>query len=177
MALTSGALETCALALGIDEPYRTGRFARLFFVLEAHGPQGAQDAREPGALPVGRRDPEPRDMWRSRALPTGPRPLDTWRCQSPPYQGGGLWSRWTRGNLIAHLGWEAGSSAVGQVAARGCTPCSLSCLEVVHGDIRSAGYRQWPPDPPWGRQRTHRWGQHLFSPRSFSEISSWLLEW
>jgi hypothetical protein len=74
MALTSGALETCALALGIDEPCRTGRSARLFFVLEAH--RGAQDAREPGALLVGRRDPEPRDTWCSGVLLAGLVPWD-----------------------------------------------------------------------------------------------------
>jgi hypothetical protein len=40
IALTSGALETCARALGTGEPCRTGRPTRLFFVLDAHGPQG-----------------------------------------------------------------------------------------------------------------------------------------
>jgi hypothetical protein len=40
MALMSNALETCARALGTGEPYCTGRPARLFFMLEAHDPQG-----------------------------------------------------------------------------------------------------------------------------------------
>jgi hypothetical protein len=38
MALMSGALETCARALGTCIPSCTGRHARLFFMLEAHGP-------------------------------------------------------------------------------------------------------------------------------------------
>jgi hypothetical protein len=41
MALTSGALETCVRALGTYVPSYTGRPARLLFMLEAHGPQGA----------------------------------------------------------------------------------------------------------------------------------------
>jgi hypothetical protein len=40
MALTSGALETCARALGTCGSSRTGRSARLSFMFEAHGPQG-----------------------------------------------------------------------------------------------------------------------------------------
>jgi hypothetical protein len=41
MALMSGALETCAHSLGTCVPTCTGRPARSFFMLEAHGPQGA----------------------------------------------------------------------------------------------------------------------------------------
>jgi hypothetical protein len=41
MALMSGALETCAHALGPCVPSYTGRSAKLFFMLEARGPQGA----------------------------------------------------------------------------------------------------------------------------------------
>jgi hypothetical protein len=41
MALTSGALETCAHALGTRVPSYTSRLARLFFMLEARGPHGA----------------------------------------------------------------------------------------------------------------------------------------
>jgi hypothetical protein len=37
----SGALETCARALEICVPSRTGRTVMLFFMLEARGPQGA----------------------------------------------------------------------------------------------------------------------------------------
>jgi hypothetical protein len=39
MALTSGALETCARALGICGSSYTGRSARLSFMLEVRGPQ------------------------------------------------------------------------------------------------------------------------------------------
>jgi hypothetical protein len=41
LALTSGALKTCACALGTCVSSCTGRSAKLFFMLEAHGPQGA----------------------------------------------------------------------------------------------------------------------------------------
>jgi hypothetical protein len=40
MALTSGALETCARALETGVPCCTGRPARLFFMLEARDAQG-----------------------------------------------------------------------------------------------------------------------------------------
>jgi hypothetical protein len=41
VALMSGTLETCARALGTRVPSYTGRPARLFFMLEARGPQVA----------------------------------------------------------------------------------------------------------------------------------------
>jgi hypothetical protein len=41
MALTSGAIETCVRALETCVPSCTGRPTRLFFMLEARGPQGA----------------------------------------------------------------------------------------------------------------------------------------
>jgi hypothetical protein len=40
MALMSGALEMCARALGTCMSSFTGRTVRLFFMLEARGPQG-----------------------------------------------------------------------------------------------------------------------------------------
>jgi hypothetical protein len=40
MALMSGAMETCAHALGTYEPYCTGRPTKLFFMFEARDPQG-----------------------------------------------------------------------------------------------------------------------------------------
>jgi hypothetical protein len=40
IALTSGALEMCTCALGTCRPSCKGRPARLFFMLEARGPQG-----------------------------------------------------------------------------------------------------------------------------------------
>jgi hypothetical protein len=60
MALMSGALETCARALGTCVSSCTGRPARLFFMLEARGPQGVVGhvaASEPTL--AGRWDPEP----------------------------------------------------------------------------------------------------------------------
>jgi hypothetical protein len=41
MAQMSDALETCARVLGTCVPSYRGKPARLFFMLEAHGPQGA----------------------------------------------------------------------------------------------------------------------------------------
>jgi hypothetical protein len=58
MALMSGALKMCVRALGTSEPCRTGRPARLFFVLETHGPQGVVErvgARSPPRREVGSR--------------------------------------------------------------------------------------------------------------------------
>jgi hypothetical protein len=40
MALTLGALETCARALETREPSCIGRLARFFFMVEARAPQG-----------------------------------------------------------------------------------------------------------------------------------------
>jgi hypothetical protein len=48
IALTSSALKTCACVLGTYKPSCTDRPARLFFILEAHGPQGSRRTR--GAL-------------------------------------------------------------------------------------------------------------------------------
>jgi hypothetical protein len=42
----------------------------------------------------------------------GPGPLDTWRRWSPPYQGGGVRSHWTRGDAGALPIREAGSGAI-----------------------------------------------------------------
>jgi hypothetical protein len=41
MALMSGTLKTSTCALGTYVPSYTGRLARLFFMLETRGPQGA----------------------------------------------------------------------------------------------------------------------------------------
>jgi hypothetical protein len=41
-------------------------------------------------------------------------------------RGGGIRSHWTCGSPRAHLEWVAGSSAMGHVAPRGCSPRSLS---------------------------------------------------
>jgi hypothetical protein len=64
MTLTSGALEMCACALGTCVPSCTCRSVRIFFMFEAHGPQGVvghMTVSEPTS--VGRRGPEPYDTW------------------------------------------------------------------------------------------------------------------
>jgi hypothetical protein len=126
MALTSDALEMCAHALGTGRSCCTGRLAWLFFMLEDHGPQGTVGH-------VAAQSP-PRSEARSRAmghvaagaLLGRSEPQYLWQRRSPPYQGGGIWCRRTRGSPGAHHGWEAGSGGVRYVAACGCTPHSLS---------------------------------------------------
>jgi hypothetical protein len=49
----------------------------------------------------------------------------------------------------------------------------LPFLELVRGGTWSVGYRQWPPGPPWERQRTRRWGQHTFSNVAFLNFVLW----
>jgi hypothetical protein len=53
----------------------------------------------------------------SLARRRGPELLYTWRCQSHPQQGGGVWSCWTRDDTGALLNREVGSRAAGHVAA------------------------------------------------------------
>jgi hypothetical protein len=56
----------------------------------------------------------------------GSGPRDTWQHRSPPRQEGEVRGCRTRGSTGAHLDREERSGATGYVAARGCTPCSLS---------------------------------------------------
>jgi hypothetical protein len=108
----------------------------------------------PGALPAGTQDPEPHDTWHIGALPVGLEPQYTWRRRNPSYQGGEIWSRWTRGapelsqrvqshntrgSASALLIRKAGSGTAGYVAVHGCTPRSLSWLKLVCWGIRSTG--------------------------------------
>jgi hypothetical protein len=70
MALTSGALKTCVRDLETHKPSCIGRSARLFFMLEAHGPQGTAGcvvASEPSRL--GGRVRSCRTCGGARALP------------------------------------------------------------------------------------------------------------
>jgi hypothetical protein len=113
MTLMSGVLETCVCVLKTCVPSRTGRSARLFFMLEAHGPQ-ARHVVTPVLTSAGRR---------------GPVPSDTWQRQSPPQLGGKIRSHRTRGSVGAHLSLEARSRAAGHVAA----PEPIS----VGGEVRS----------------------------------------
>jgi hypothetical protein len=91
----------------------------------ARGNAGSRFDREAGSRAIGQvAAPEP-----SRAGRRSPKLCDTWQHQSPPEQGGGVWSRVTRGSIGALLSREAGSGAAGHVAVRGCTFFSLSWLE------------------------------------------------
>jgi hypothetical protein len=56
---------------------------------------------------------------------------------------------------------EAGTGASGHMGTRACLVLCLD-LELVHGGIRSSGYRQWPLVPLRERLRTRGWGQHPF---------------
>jgi hypothetical protein len=51
---------------------------------------------------------------------------DTWWRWSSPQQGGEVWGHGTHGGSGAHLCREVWSEATAYMAARGCTPCSLS---------------------------------------------------
>jgi hypothetical protein len=121
MALTSGALETCTRALGISGPYHTGMPAKLFFMLETRGPQGTAGhvaARRPPSKEAGfgatghvalqsppsrsratvhMATPEP-----SLSGRRSPNLLGTWQPQSPPWLGGRIWCRGTRGDAWLH---------------------------------------------------------------------------
>jgi hypothetical protein len=48
-----------------------------------------------------------------------PEPLDMWQCWSPPNQGDGIQSYYTRGDIGALPMREAGSGATGHVATSG----------------------------------------------------------
>jgi hypothetical protein len=64
MVLTIGALGTFTRALGTYVPSFTAKPARLFFMLEAHGPQGAvRHVAAPELTSGKRRGPEPQGMW------------------------------------------------------------------------------------------------------------------
>jgi hypothetical protein len=61
----------------------------------------------------------------------GPELRDTWEWQSSPQQGDEVRGRGTRGGAGAHLCREVWSKYTAYVAARGCTSCFLSDLELV----------------------------------------------
>jgi hypothetical protein len=121
-----------------------------------HGSTGALVSRRRGrghvAAPeptsAGWRGPELRNMWQRRSSPLGeaePRAMghvavsettsvgrrgselgNTWQHRSSTQKGGEVQGHGTRGGSGAHLRKEAWSEATIYVAARGCTPCSLS---------------------------------------------------
>jgi hypothetical protein len=91
----------------------------------AHGNADSRFGREAGSRAIGQLAAlEP-----SRAGRRSPKPCDTWQHRSPPAQGGGIWSRVTRGSIRALPSREAGSGAAGHVAVPGYTLFSLSWLE------------------------------------------------
>jgi hypothetical protein len=103
MALTSGVLETCVHASVMRIPSYIGRPARVFFMLVTRGPQGtAGRVAAPEPSPAGTGSgamvhvaaPEP-----SLAGRWGPKPLDTWRPRSPPWQGARVRYRMARGSV------------------------------------------------------------------------------
>jgi hypothetical protein len=79
---------------------------------ETHGSTGALPCGEAGSRAEGHvAAPEP--------ISTGRRGLelrDTWLCQSPPRQGGGVQSHVSRGSAGAHLSKEAGFGATCHMA-------------------------------------------------------------
>jgi hypothetical protein len=92
MAWTSGALETYEHALVTCGSSCRGRPARLFFMLEAHGPQettGHMVAQSPRSREAGSGDVGHVAHW---SPPAGPEPQYTWQRQSPSHQGGGFQS-------------------------------------------------------------------------------------
>jgi hypothetical protein len=102
MALMSGAMKTCARMLGTCVPSSTSRLARLFFMLEARGPQGTVGHMTAQEL--------------TSAQMRGPEPEDTWQHRSPPQPGGEVQNHMTHGSIEAHLSREARSRARGLVA-------------------------------------------------------------
>jgi hypothetical protein len=103
MALILDALKICARALGTCAPSCTGRPARLLFMLEARGTQGAmRHVAAPESTSAGRQ---------------GPKPYDTWQRRISHQPRGKVWSHRTRGSAGTHLSLEARSGATRQVAA------------------------------------------------------------
>jgi hypothetical protein len=93
----------CVCALGTCVPNCTVRSARLFFMLDTRGPQGAVGhMATPEPAPVGKRGLEPQDAWQR------------W---SPPQPGDEVQSHKTRGSAGAHFNRKARSGAIGHVAA------------------------------------------------------------
>jgi hypothetical protein len=79
----------------------------------------------------------------------GPEPQDMWQRRSPLGAGAGS-------GALGHVATPESSKAGRQVpelrwhvATRGCIPALCLGLKPVHGGTWYAGYRQWPPDPPW----------------------------
>jgi hypothetical protein len=73
----------------------------------------------------------------------GPGPRATWQHRSLPQQGGEVRGRGTRGGSEAHLCREVWSEVTAYVAARGCTSSPCLDLELICGDTRSSGCRQY----------------------------------
>jgi hypothetical protein len=70
-----------------------------------------------------------------------------WQRWNPPRQRGNVQSYRARGSAGAHLDREAGSRAVGHVAARGCTPYFWFCLEACKRGYPVCRVPTVAPDP------------------------------
>jgi hypothetical protein len=109
-----------------------------------------------------------------------------WWRQSSTLQGDEAWGHRPRGSTGGHLNKEVRSGAAGHVVTPEPTSvgrCGLKLqlawqrvdahpapcldLELVCGGTRSSGCRQRPPDPPWERLRTYRWGQVFDAPLGY----------
>jgi hypothetical protein len=120
MALMSGALETCAHALGTCIPSCTGRTPRLFFMLMATtgsrgtcGSAGAHLSREARSEAIGHVAALELTLTERR----GSEPYDTWQRRSPPQPEGQVRNHRTRDSAGVHLSWEVRSEAIGHVTA------------------------------------------------------------
>jgi hypothetical protein len=78
MALTSGALKRARVRW--EQVSLAAQAGLLGFssCLRHAAHRGSQASREPGALPAGRQDLKPQDMWRTGALPAGLKLWYTW---------------------------------------------------------------------------------------------------
>jgi hypothetical protein len=136
IALTSYALETYTRGLGTCVPNCADIPARLFFMLEVHGPQGAvRHVTVPEPTSTGR--------W-------GPEPYVTWHHQSSPQLGGEVQSHRTHGNIGAHLSREVRYRGIGNVVAPEPTSTGRWGSE-----LRGMWQRRSPSQPK-GEVRSHR---------------------
>jgi hypothetical protein len=130
---------------------------------------------------IGRRDSEPRG---------------TWQHWSPLELGGRVRTCGTRGSTRAFPSCEvrfgAAESVVAPEPSRArrqglelwatwwyAVACPTLCLDLdlVSGGTWFAGYRQWPPGPPWGRLRARGWGQIFGTALNYFEFFAWQLKW
>jgi hypothetical protein len=112
-----------------------------------------------------------------------------WQRQSSTQQGGKARRHGSHGSTGAHLSKEVTFGTAGHLAALKptyagrCGPklqlawqrmdaCPAPCLdlELVCGVPSLQGADRCPPDPPWERLRTRRWGQFFSAPLGYLEL-------